>query len=71
MWCEDYVNDENGDNGEWAAQSKYDNLRTMAAKVKRDAEEARRAEEDKGKDCGVDAPPPCVPEGRGYRVLAR
>merc|ERR1719238_1587462 len=40
----DYVKDENGDGGEYKAQSTYDNLRAKLAKQKAELEELKRKE---------------------------
>lgn len=46
----DYVKDENGDGGEYKAQSTYDNLRAKLAKQKADLEELKRKEDSANAD---------------------
>merc|ERR1719506_1191360 len=43
---DDFVKDENKDNGEWAAQTEYDRLRHKLAQLKKDAAEALAKKEE-------------------------
>merc|ERR1712113_859308 len=49
---EDFVKDENSDNGEWKAQADYDLLRAKKRKEENDVKEAegKKAEKEKEKD---------------------
>merc|ERR1719182_1032393 len=47
---DDFVKDENTDNGEWKAQTEYDRLRHKLAKLKKEAAEALEKKEEEKKE---------------------